>query len=135
MNAVVYTTEGIIHSPDRTAIAAKTMIARRRRRKQITALEARRAWTSIECEDDDLDSQLGTLLSHPAVFGRDPFAIVRGSMIDGKTLFRDALQAFVDETRARNGCLQGEPLPVFEPNSLASFLRGRREGLSSLERS
>lgn len=123
MNAVVYKEEGIIHSPDRTAIAAKSIIVRKRRRKQITALQARRAWTSIECDDDDLDSQLGTLLSHPAVFGRDPFAIVRGSMIERKTLFRDALQAFVDETRARNGCLQGEPLPVYKRNSLASFLR------------
>jgi hypothetical protein len=122
--SVVYKLQGIIHSPDHTAIAAKTIIVRRRRRKQVTALEARRAWTSIEREDDDLDSQLGTLLSHPAVFGRDPFAIVRGSMIDGKTLFRDALQAFVDETRARNGCLIGEPWPPYDPHSLDSFLRG-----------
>lgn len=121
--STVYPKQGIIHSPERTAVAAKAIIVRKRRRKQITALEARRAWTSIECEDDDLDSQLGTLLSHPAVFGRDPFVIVRGSMVDGKTLFRDALRAFVDETRARNGCLQGEPLPIYEPNSLASFLR------------
>jgi hypothetical protein len=121
--SVVYKKEGIIHSPEHTAIAAKTIIVRRRRRKQIAAIEARRAWTSIECEDDDLDSQLGTLFSHPRVFGRDPLAIVRGSVLDGTTLFRDALQAFVDETRARNGCLMGEPWPPYEPNSLDSFLR------------
>lgn len=114
--------QGIIHNPEHTAIVAKTIIVRKRRRKQITALEARRAWTSIECEDDDLGSQLGTLLSHPHVFGRDPFYVVRGTLFGGK-LFRDALLSFIAETRARNGCLQGEPLPIFEPNSLASFLR------------
>ncbi|CAN7774983.1 hypothetical protein [Paraburkholderia hospita] len=120
--SVVYKKEGIVHSPEHTAIAAKTLIVRRRRRKQVTAIEARRAWTSIECEDDDLDSQLGTLLRHPRVFGRDPFDVVRGTSFGGK-LFRDALLSFIAETRARNGCLQGEPLPVYEPTSLASFLR------------
>ncbi|MGT2471646.1 hypothetical protein [Paraburkholderia terrae] len=121
--STVYAKEGIVHSPERTAIAAKTIIVRKRRRKQVSALEARRAWTSIESEDLELESQLAALLSHPAVFGRDVYGIVRGCMIEGGTLFRDALRAFVADVRARNGCLQGEPLPVFETNSLASFLR------------
>ncbi|MFM0385864.1 hypothetical protein [Paraburkholderia dipogonis] len=120
--STVYPQQGIIHSPEHTAIAAKTIIVRKRRRKQITALEARRAWTSIECEDDDLDSQCGTLLSHPAVFGRDPLDVVRGSSFGGK-LFRDALISFIAETRARNGCLMGEPWPPYDPNSLDLFLR------------
>jgi hypothetical protein len=104
--------EGIIHNPERTAIAAKALIVRKRRCKQITAIEARRAFTAIESDVDDLDSQLRTLLSHPAVFGRDACNIVKGVSIDEK-LFRDALRDFVDETRARNRCLSGEPQLVY----------------------
>jgi hypothetical protein len=40
--STVYTKKGIVHGPERTAIAAKTIIVRKRRRKQITALDSRR---------------------------------------------------------------------------------------------
>ncbi|CAE6724995.1 hypothetical protein [Paraburkholderia nemoris] len=120
--STVYPQQGIIHSPEHTAIAAKTIIVRRRRRKQVTALEARRAWTSIECEDDDLGAQIGTILSYPRVFGRQYWTVVRGTSF-GPALWRDALETFVRETRTKNGALRNEPLPVYAENSLAMFLR------------
>lgn len=119
---VVYKKEGIIHSPERTAIAAKTIIVRRRRQKQVTALEARRAFTAIESDDDDLEAQIGTILSHPRVFGRQYWTVVRGASM-GPALWRNAVEMFVRETRAKNGALRNEPLPVYAENSLAMFLR------------
>ncbi|MFP3601573.1 hypothetical protein [Paraburkholderia sp. SIMBA_053] len=121
--STVYPKQSIVHSPEHTVIAAQTIIVRRRRRKQITALEARRAWTAIECEDDDgLEAQIGTILSYPRVFGRQYWTVVRGAAI-GPALWRDALETFVRETRAKNGALRNEPLPIYAENSLAMFLR------------
>jgi len=120
--SVVYKKEGIIHSPERTAIAAKAMIVRKRRRKQITALEARCAFTAVESDDDDLEAQIGTILSFPRVFGRQYWTVVRGTAF-GPALWRDALETFVRETREKNGALRNEPLPVYVDNSLAMFLR------------
>ncbi|REG61560.1 hypothetical protein B0G80_4413 [Paraburkholderia sp. BL6669N2] len=120
--STVYSNEGIIHDPEHTAIAAKTIIVRQRRRKQMPALEARRAFTAIESDDDDLEAQIGTILSYPRIFGRQYWTVVRGVSI-GPALWRDALEAFVRETRERNGALRNEPLPVYAENSLAMFLR------------
>lgn len=120
--STVYAKEGIIHSPERTAIAAKTIIVRRRRRDQITALEARRAFTAIESDDDDLEAQIGTILCYPRIFGRQYWTVVCGASI-GPALWRDALESFVRETREKNGALRNEPLPVYAENSLAAFLR------------
>ncbi|TAM06399.1 MAG: hypothetical protein EPN70_06020 [Paraburkholderia sp.] len=120
--SVVYKQEGIIHSPEHTAIAAKTIIVRKRRRKQITALEARRAFTAIESDDDDLEAQIGTILSYPTIFGRQYWTVVRGTSF-GPALWRDALETFVRETRAKNGALRNEPIPVYAENSLAMFMR------------
>jgi hypothetical protein len=120
--SVVYKKEGIIHSPEHTAIAAKTIIVRKRRRKQVTALEARRAFTAVESDDDDLEAQIGTILSYPAIFGRQYWAVVRGASF-GPALWHDALETFVRETRAKNGALRNEPIPVYSENSLAQFLR------------
>lgn len=123
--STVYTKEGIIHSPERTAIAAKTIIVRKRRRKQVTALEARCAFTAIESDDDDLEAQIGTLLSHSRVFGRQYWHVVQGKVIGGDQLWREALQEFVRERREKNGALHGEPFPVYEANGLADFLQRR----------
>ncbi|TCG08856.1 hypothetical protein BZM27_09400 [Paraburkholderia steynii] len=120
--SIVYAKEGILHSPERTAIAAKTIIVRKRRQKQVTAIEARRAFTAIESDDDDLEAQIGTILSFPRVFGRQYWTVVRGASI-GPVLWRDALESFVRETRAKNGALRNEPIPVYAENSLAMFLR------------
>jgi hypothetical protein len=122
MNAVVYKEEGIIHSPDRTAIAAKTIIVHKRRRKQVTALEARRAFTAVESDDDDLEAQIGTILSFPRVFGREYWTVMRGTSL-GPALWRDALETFVREMREKNGALRNEPVPVYAENSLAQFLQ------------
>ncbi|MBB5463882.1 hypothetical protein [Paraburkholderia sp. Cpub6] len=118
----IHKTLRIVHNPERTAIAAKTIIVRRRRRKQVTALEARRAFTAIESDDDDLEAQIGTILSYPHVFGRQYWTVVRGASI-GPVLWRDALESFVRETREKNGALRNEPIPVYAENSLAMFLR------------
>ncbi|CAB3744284.1 hypothetical protein [Paraburkholderia rhynchosiae] len=120
--STVYAKEGILHSPERTAIAAKMIIVRRRRRKQVTALEARRAFSAVESDDDDLEAQIGTILSYPRVFGRQYWTVIRGVSI-GPVLWRDALEAFVRQTREKNGALRNEPLPVYAENSLAAFLR------------
>ena len=122
MNRVVYKEEGIIHSPERTATAAKTLIVRKRRRKQVTALDARRAFTAIESDDDDLEAQIGTILSYPRIFGREYWTVVRGVSI-GPALWRDALESFVRETREKNGAIRNEPIPVYAENSLAQFLQ------------
>lgn len=122
MNAVVHTEAGIIHSPERTAISAKTIIVRTRRRKQITALEARRAWTSIESDGDSLSEMLGTIHSYPAVFGHQYWTVVRGVSM-GPVLWRDAIESFVRDQREAHGALENETWPPIQSGSIEAFLR------------
>lgn len=120
----------LLHDTDKTIIAIKEIIARRRRAGEITAERARDAWTDIETLDyDDLECQISYLMCNRDLFGIEYWNVIRGSVVGrafGKArLFRDALRDWVSVTRERNGALYGEPFPAYAPNSLADFLRRR----------
>lgn len=106
----------LLHDSDKTIIAIKEIIARRRRTGEISAERARDAWTDIETLDyDDLECQISYLLCNRDLFGVEYWNVIRGCVI-GRTvsksrLFRDALRDWVRETRERNGCLCGENVP------------------------
>ena len=103
----------LLHDSEKTIIAIKEIIARRRRAGEITAERARDAWTDIETLDyDDLECQISYLLCNRDLFGFEYWNVIRGCVIGravGKArLFRDALRDWVRATRERNGCLYGE---------------------------
>ncbi|REG61568.1 hypothetical protein B0G80_4421 [Paraburkholderia sp. BL6669N2] len=105
----------LVHDFDKTIIAIKEIIARKRRLGEITADRARDAFTDIETLDyDDLECQISYLLCNPDLFGIEYWNVIRGCVLGravGKArLFRDALRDWVRVTRERNGCLYGEPL-------------------------
>lgn len=88
----------------------------------MTALEARRAFTAVESDDDDLEAQICTILSFPRVFGRQYWTVVRGAVF-GPVLWRDASETFVREARAKIGALRNELIPIYSDNSIAMFIR------------
>jgi hypothetical protein len=102
----------LMHDSAATVIAIKAIIARRRHAGEITAERARDAWTDIETLDyDDAESQISYLICNRDVFGVAWWDVIRGRVIGHAVLFRDALRAWVRETRERNGCLYGENVP------------------------
>lgn len=121
----------LLHDSDKTIIAIKSVIVRRRRNREISAERARDAMFDIEMLDyQDLECQVAYLMCNKDVFGTDYHTVIRGCVLTrafGKPAmrFRDALHAFVAETRSQNGCLYGEPFPVYALNGVADFLQRR----------
>jgi hypothetical protein len=99
----------LLHDSDKTIIAIKETITRRRHARGITAERARDAFTDIEILDyQDLECQVAYLLSNSDVFGDEWWDVIRGGVVDRAMLFRDALRAWVRATRERNGALYGD---------------------------
>ncbi len=100
----------LLHDSDKTIIAIKEIIARKRRLGEITADRARDAFTDIEILDyQDAECQATYLMCNRDVFGDEWWNILRGGVAGKAVLFRDALRDWVRATRERNGCLYGEP--------------------------
>ncbi|MFM0385857.1 hypothetical protein [Paraburkholderia dipogonis] len=103
----------LLHDSDKTIIAIKEIIARRRHARAITAERARDAFTDIEILDyQDLECQVAYLLCNKDVFGDEWWDVIRGGVVDRAVLFRDALRAWVRAIIEKNGALYGEPLPA-----------------------
>lgn len=121
--ATLYVSSAIVHNSDATIVRAKTVIIRARRRKAIDAATARAAFCAFEEDDEDLEAQIGTVLSYPLVFNGEYWNVIDGCIVGGEKLWKTALIEFVEQVRDEFGMLHGEPWPPVEPNGLAFFLR------------
>lgn len=121
----IYVTQAIRHDSTATIARAKTIIVRMRRRKEIDAYTARAAFCAFEEDDSDMEAQIGTVLSHPLVFNGEYWHVIAGFVVGAGALWKDALEEFVDQVRAKNGAIYGEPLPVYERKGLAAHLQRR----------
>lgn len=118
----------LMHDSFGTIIAIKAAIVRMRRRRAITAERARDAYLDLlEVDYDDLECHLSYAIQNRDLFGDDYTAVIRGRVlarqIGRPVLFREALEQFVRETRARNGALYGERVPSYAPQGLAAHLQ------------